>query len=169
MRDGTGGNNISDLDGQSISDAKWHANFYVRSHLHAARAAQAKGDRPKAMENLGQAMHTLQDSTSPMHHGFKAWYDYPAGTADAREWYHGAGELLNPGTGSWLYQATRQAYDYFNTSAALPSDFFGYLGSDSRVSQMKATVRRKYKSFMEAGSRIFNDGFGEIGVYSRGY
>src|SRR4029079_16088240 len=85
---------------QTVSDAQFLANFFVRGHLLNARNAQAKGNRAKAMSELGQAMHTLQDSTSPLHPGFQPWYEYPFGAGNYHEWIHAAGEGINPGPGS---------------------------------------------------------------------
>jgi len=130
--------------GETVEAAKSMANFFVSSHLIEARKAlMIKHDRGAAMSELGQAMHTLQDSTSPEHHGFKKWYNYFGGFLNPNEIAHGAGEAVNPGPGSWLYKATRAAYDYLtNTSVRWPNDFFANLGGDSRVSEAVGEARR---------------------------
>jgi hypothetical protein len=52
------------------------------------------------------------------------------------EWSHGLQESVNPGQGSWLYQATDRAYDYFkNSNTPLPADFFSGLGGDTRAEE----------------------------------
>jgi hypothetical protein len=128
---------------ESVETAKTLANFFVRGHLIEARKAQVKGKRQAAMSELGQAMHTLQDSTSPMHHGFKPWYNYFGGAFNPNEWAHGAGEAMNPGPGSWLYKATQAAYDYFNKpNPPWPSDFFANLGGDSMISEAVGEARQ---------------------------
>lgn len=123
---------------QTPAQAQQQADDYVHDLLTKARAAEAKNDHTTAMQDLGQAMHALQDSTSPAHHGFQPWYDYPGGAANPHEWCHGAKESINPGLGSWLYIATDEAYDYFHdTSKPLPSDFFNDLGADSTGTGIK--------------------------------
>lgn len=116
---------------QTPAEAQQQTDNYVLDLLTKARAAEAKNDHTTAMQDLGQAMHALQDSTSPAHHGFQPWYDYTGGMANPHEWCHGAKESINPGQGSWLYIATDETYDYFHdTSKPLPSDFFNDLGAD---------------------------------------
>ena len=131
---------------QTISEANSMANYFVKHHIFYARLAQARGDRPKAMSELGQAMHTLQDSTSPMHHGFQRWYNYFGGAFNPNEWIHGAGEAVNPGPGSWLYKATRIAYDYFNDKAPMPADAFDKLGGDHIIDEAVGAAKRMAKS-----------------------
>jgi RHS repeat-associated protein len=126
MRDGT--------HNQSVQEAQCLADEWVRGHLTSARAAQARGgpdSRKTAMEFLGDAMHTLQDSTSPAHHGFQPWGTYFLGDANWRVILHVSMESMDPGPGSWLYRATREAYDYFNSTAPLPEEYFNDLGVDT--------------------------------------
>ena len=131
---------------QSPAAARQQANDYVRDLLTKARTAESKNDHTTAMQELGQAMHALQDSTSPAHHGFQPWYDYAGGAANPHEWCHGAKESINPGQGSWLYIATDEAYDYFHdASKPLPSDFFNDLGADSTGTGIK----RWFNPFMD--------------------
>jgi len=119
---------------QTPDAAKQLANNRIKGLLTDARASEAKGGKGNhqdAMRQLGRAMHTLQDSTSPAHHGFQPWYDYPGATANPCEWIHGAKESIYPGTWSWLGTATLGAYNYFTGSSQMPADFFARLGADS--------------------------------------
>jgi RHS repeat-associated protein len=129
---------------QSVTSAKNEANSFVRQHINMARLFQNRGNREKAMSELGQAIHTLQDSTSPSHHGFKPWYNYFLGEYDPNEWVHAGREGINPGPGSWLYKATRRGYDYFNNRVPLTSniDFFDKLGGDGVVDEVIGAAKR---------------------------
>jgi hypothetical protein len=108
--------------------------------INLARAAEARHGRVIAMRFLGLAMHTLQDSTSPSHHGFQAWTDYPGGGLNPGEWPHGAVELIYPGTGSQLELATDRAYRYFTGEDPMPVDFFADLYDDLPAE----TIRRRW-------------------------
>ena len=123
MRDGT--------HDQTVQEAKDMSNNRVRDLLTKARAAESSKDEKTAMQNLGQAIHTLQDSTSPAHHGFQPWYDYPGGAVNPCEWLHASKESIYPGSGSWLEIATLQAYNYFTGAEEMPPDFFANLGADT--------------------------------------
>jgi RHS repeat-associated protein len=74
--------------GQSEQDAKNLANGFIRDQEQKARAAGHKGckggyhDIPlAALWEIGQALHTIMDETSPAHEGFQIWYGppYPTG------------------------------------------------------------------------------------------
>jgi RHS repeat-associated protein len=146
--------------GQTVPQAKALSNAFVKRHLSEARRYQQRGYHGKAMKELGQAMHTLQDSTSPMHHGFQPWYNYFGGAFNPNEIAHGMGEALNPGPGSWLYKATRQAYDYFN-GTPFPGDFFQNLGGDQNsVIMLLNKANQKARSAVSAISiQDFTIGF----------
>ncbi|MGA3266719.1 MAG: hypothetical protein ABSE16_07850 [Verrucomicrobiota bacterium] len=123
---------------QAPAQAQQQADNYVLDLLTKARAAEAKNDHTTALQDLGQAIHALQDSTSPAHHGFQPWYDYKGGVCNPHEWWHASKESINPGPNSWLYIATDESYDYFHdTSKPLPSDFFNDLGADSVGDEFK--------------------------------
>lgn len=109
--------------GESAAGAKAKANAFVRSSLLNARAAEAVGRHSDALTHLGNAMHTLQDATSPRHRGFQEWNEN-WGVTDRRVLGHVAGEFSDPGPGSSLDQATRAAWDYFSGEQELPEDFF---------------------------------------------
>ena len=115
MRDGT--------TGQTAAEAQELANYNVKNLIYNAQQAECNGKHAKALEYLGRAMHTLQDSTSPMHNGFQPWDGNPNDLAAAK---HGNGEDFDPGVGSQLDQATKDAYDYFTGAKAIPNNFFIY-------------------------------------------
>jgi RHS repeat-associated protein len=120
----------------SKSEARRRANQYVRDELDRARrlAKQSKtsgsrSDYVEALRALGNAIHALQDSTSPVHHGFQFWdgrwnpgRGHLLGTPESRA--HLAGEFFDPGEGSHLDRITRAAWDYFSTDQPYPDDFF---------------------------------------------
>jgi hypothetical protein len=104
-------------EGQTVSQARELANRFVHNSLVKAIGAQRAGDRKTAMVNLGNAIHTLQDSTSPAHEGFQQ----KGAVGDVE---HAATEWRDPGAGSALDQATKKAWDYFTGAVPLPKDFF---------------------------------------------
>jgi hypothetical protein len=126
---------------QSVGDAKNAANNIVRTRLMDAQDKERRGQHPEAMKQLGRAMHTLQDSTSPAHHGFQPWFNYRGGGANWHEWAHAGKEGIDPGYGSWLYEATLEAYQYFKGTKPMQADFFQDLGVDSVEEQLKGRTR----------------------------
>jgi hypothetical protein len=118
--------------GQSTSQARALANGFVKFHLMAARFYLCRCDpnRDEALHQFGLALHTIQDSTSPAHHGFQVWYD---DTPEALD--HVRREDFDPGAGSRLDNATAWLWTFFvcnNPPTPLPSDFFGGLGMDAK-------------------------------------
>jgi hypothetical protein len=93
---------------QTPEDAREMANYYIRDRLNDAHALVAAGDRSAGMYQLGLALHTIQDSTSPSHFGFQGWSQ--KWTND--EWRSGNAlnhvrqELRYPGNNSALFRAT---------------------------------------------------------------
>jgi len=59
--------------GETAAEAQRRANAYVRAEIKTARCLEAAGKHEEALKHLGNAIHTLQDSTSPMHAGFQVW------------------------------------------------------------------------------------------------
>jgi hypothetical protein len=55
----------------------WCANEYIRSNLIAAKGQYFPGriNNPLAMQAFGDAVHALEDATSPAHEGFQRWSD----------------------------------------------------------------------------------------------
>jgi hypothetical protein len=118
MRDGR-------LDGsgkprQTLEQARQLANDYVRECFQVAIRLEKMGKHNSAMERLGAAIHTLQDSTSPAHRGFQPW----GGPAAQSKTGHVTSERNYPGDDSELFRITQKAYRYFDGSEPLPDDFF---------------------------------------------
>ena len=110
--------------GETAAEAQRRANAYVRSEIKTARCLEAAGKHEEALEHLGNAIHTLQDSTSPMHAGFQVWGGISS-LADLRKGLsHVKGEGYDPGYGTRLDWATRRAWQYFRGKRAMPADFF---------------------------------------------
>ena len=59
--------------GISRQDAITEANQFVRESLRAAIKAYNEGETREAFVQLGNAIHTLQDASSPAHEGFQRW------------------------------------------------------------------------------------------------
>lgn len=110
--------------GMSREEAHRKANDFVREELREAMSLKDGERRGEALRHLGFAMHAMQDSTSPAHHGFLEYY------GGRRELVrHIWKELYDPGSGSWLDIATERAYMYFNGELPMPDDFFANLGA----------------------------------------
>jgi hypothetical protein len=116
---------------QTADQARAMANQYVRGEINAARCLEAKGLHDEALERLGNAIHALGDSTSPMHNGFQVWGgasgagDYLGNKQKRKETnWHVQGEGYDPGAGSRLDWATRRAYQYFRGTRQMPADVF---------------------------------------------
>jgi hypothetical protein len=120
---------------QTVTEAKKLANEYVRSALEKAmkyeeiskKYAQegsyslAKFMHRAAMSNLGYAIHTLQDNTSPAHRGFQTWNEDGCFIGHA---YHGWKERSYPDDDAELRKATRLAHDVFSKKKPMPANFF---------------------------------------------
>lgn len=104
--------------GQTVAEAEALANKYVRERFAAAWKYLASGDHDLAIAEFGRALHTLQDSTSPMHNYFKAW------SSSDNAYVHGAQELTDPGASSRLYTATKAAYIWFSTGRIPEGNLF---------------------------------------------
>jgi RHS repeat-associated protein len=119
---------------QATADAKRLSNEYVRGHLTLAEKylCQCPPDRYHAAWEFGQALHTIQDYTSPSHH-FQVWKGLiPAGGIDYYE--HFKMENYDPGVNSQLDRATRWLWVSFYActygAEDFPDDFFKYLDWD---------------------------------------
>jgi hypothetical protein len=67
---------------------------------------------------LGEALHPLQDATSPSHAGFQVW----SGHEDwITEGAHVNSELIYPGINSNLQNITNKILDLFQNKLPLPS------------------------------------------------
>jgi len=109
--------------GQSRADARRNANSFIRSNICIARQLAASGHRNEAMHSLSRAIHTLQDSTSPVHAGFaEAWEDSFLQVINHTPHY--LGEMFDPGEDSVADELTLMAWRYFTGEAPMPDDFF---------------------------------------------
>ena len=121
---------------QTVKEAKKLANEYVRLTLEramryekisqsyprdAANARRARFMHEAAMRNLGLAIHTLQDSTSPSHRGFQSWDE---NGCPIRHIWHGLKENSYPDDDAELRRVTRYAYEIFSNKKPMPQTFF---------------------------------------------
>ena len=120
-------------EGQTVQDADALANSFVRKQFDRAWSAPTRED---ALLEFGLALHTLQDSTSPTHSGFQEWTDHET---NKQKIDHVSQELFNPGEGSHLYKATREAWRWFNDKQLPSGDLFRF-GCDGCNSQPTRTV-----------------------------
>ncbi|HEX9046417.1 MAG TPA: hypothetical protein VF988_05265 [Verrucomicrobiae bacterium] len=111
--------------GQSVDDAQKAANDFVRDMINKARNEKKRCD---AMRDLGLAMHAVQDSTSPAHHGFQPWSDKEPRN---QQLDHVEKENFDPMGGSQLDKATKDVYDYFSGAKPMPDNVFIY-GADTQ-------------------------------------
>ncbi len=112
------------MRGERPEDARRKANRFVRQQICIARRLAAKGQIADAMHNLGRAIHTLQDSTSPAHANFAvAWENSWLQTINHLPHY--ATENFDPGPDSVADYMTLKAWRYFTGEDAMPNDFFG--------------------------------------------
>ncbi len=107
---------------QTVGQARTLANSFVRRKFSLAWQADNNYNWAAALRNFGEALHTLQDSTSPSHRGFQFWSGY-------EHWYqkgwHGSRELHASGGGS-LDQITYQAWIWFVNGQLPNGDLFVY-------------------------------------------
>lgn len=99
---------------------------FVSSNLTNAIRSRKAGAIPAAMEALGQAIHTLEDATSPAHERFQPWKDDETWLEIAK---HVAKERVYPDDGNSGYRArlegaVRWAYDIYLEKAPMPAQFF---------------------------------------------
>jgi hypothetical protein len=105
------------------------SNAFVISKLTEAKHFRQQGNIPESMEQLGKAIHTLQDSTSPAHQGFQPWHDDESLISKTQ---HVLKEATYPDDGGStrelqrkkLEGATLWAYDIFIGKTSMPSEFF---------------------------------------------
>jgi hypothetical protein len=115
-------------EGQTAQEASVLANAFVRKQFKRAWNAPTRED---ALIEFGLALHTLQDSTSPSHFGFQIWTDHENREQQIK---HISQELFNPGEGSNLYRATRDAWKWFNDKTLPSGDLFRF-GCDGCAGQ----------------------------------
>lgn len=109
--------------GEDRQDARRKANRFIRQQICIARRLAANGHMSDAMRNLADAIHTLQDSTSPAHANFAAAWD-PTWGQMLNHLPHDYDESFDPGSGSVADEQTLKAWKYFAGELAMPADFF---------------------------------------------
>jgi hypothetical protein len=91
-----------------------------------ALTGKQRGLQDEAMVHLGNAIHTLQDATSPAHEGFQTYHPSPAGAAG-----HALKEFQYPKNGTReqarLEGATRWGFEMYRTGN-VPEKVFGDSG-----------------------------------------
>ena len=125
--------------GQTIDEAKYRSNDYVRGNLFVAQTYLCCPiDRDKALHYFGLALHTIQDATSPVHTGFLEWKGIWGVQEIFEAGFHIAGENFDPGLGSRLDKATALLWTtYFKCykdagAGHFPNNFFDGLGFDRK-------------------------------------
>lgn len=113
---------------ESVEEAKAKADKYVRDNFAAAKKAYKNGQIYEAYYYLGLGLHTLQDATSPSHHGFQPWSDFHLVVGRAHPQVeslaaHVRREMHYPGVDSNLQKVTNQYLDWLTSdSDKLPSE-----------------------------------------------
>ena len=119
---------------EMVDTAKAKANAFVSSELFQVQTylCICPIDRDKALHHFGLALHTIQDSTSPVHTGFQEWDGTWAGLPPGGPAYlHILRENFDPGPGSHLDKATALFWTtFFNCSNHKVGDYFDGLGFD---------------------------------------
>jgi hypothetical protein len=117
---------------QSAADAMAQADTFVRGKFQEAWSLLDAGDRRGALNAYGQALHTLQDATSPVHAGFQGWKSEwgKNGCLTTACLSHGSAERFYPGNGSALWRITRASYYWFQWRQLPESNVFSGIGHD---------------------------------------
>ena len=102
--------------GQTSLQAWEGANNFVRSELTLARELEGRGQHDDALIHLGNAMHTMQDATSPVHEGYQ---QDPHGFGYVS---HLAGEAFEGNRGPALDAMTQRAWDIFRSNEPIPKE-----------------------------------------------
>ena len=109
---------------QTIEEARALANNFIKEQFNKAIELKNCGKEDEALFEFGLALHTLQDYTSPAHHGFQEWTGEETSGQIAN---HVKQEMLYPGNNTNLYRITEDAYSWYK-SGILPNGdvFIGY-------------------------------------------
>jgi RHS repeat-associated protein len=115
--------------GQTRATAKTLANQWVTENLKAAQSLWCpcgpNVNRTVALWFFGTALHAVQDSTSPAHHGFQEWDGLSGWANELKAIAHVEKEEWDPGSGSNLDKATAWMWGFMRCpQPALPTDFF---------------------------------------------
>jgi RHS repeat-associated protein len=134
--------------GEGENTARLLANAWVRQNLVLAQQYFCVCDkwgvsRELALTFFGQALHTVQDYTSPSHNCFQVWPGRSIWGGHAGEAYaHVMNENFDPGKNSALDHATSWLWSFMACPApALPADFFRTLGVDITPPNLRVTLR----------------------------
>jgi RHS repeat-associated protein len=106
--------------GQEPIEAWRIGNSFARDSIEMARNLEKNGEHEQALFHLGNAIHTMQDATSPPHQGFQVWnenWSLPEKFVN-----HTKYELNDPGRNSALDAATQKAWDIFRSNKPIPSE-----------------------------------------------
>ena len=97
---------------------------FIRTNLSKAIQARRAGSYIEAFTALGQAIHPLQDATSPAHEGFQPWSYNESYWAIAE---HISKERSYPSDSrkTWLEGVVQYAFDIYMEKVPLPASFFG--------------------------------------------
>lgn len=113
------------------TDAINDAIYFVKANMQRAKWFNEHGQRQAALWSFGLALHTVQDSTSPAHHGFQIW--------DCASWdvicnaNHAKKELILPSGSlgsSNLARSTNTMMYYFNVKYVPSFNVFNIFGAD---------------------------------------
>jgi RHS repeat-associated protein len=139
------------------------SGMFVNAAINMAQQAYAAGDTETGDLYSGIALHPIQDSTSPSHAVFAAWYGTNSVfTALA----HIARELHDPGPGSQLDQATRYGYSLTQLPAeARPDDPYQNIYHDdfNYGAEYEAQTPKKQEEMRNNGKRPTGDLLGDGG------
>ncbi|MBI3605343.1 MAG: hypothetical protein HY202_04880 [Nitrospirae bacterium] len=94
------------------------ANKFVHNELDTARQLR-ESNHVESLKHLGNAIHTMQDTSSPMHENYQKW-DVNESGFDKFE--HAIGESIDPGPGSKLDTETRRAWDIYQSPYPVPNE-----------------------------------------------
>ena len=105
--------------GQLPYEAWEKANKFVHDEITTARDLEQRGKHEEAFRHLGNANHTMQDSTSPAHKGFQEWDELSTFRSKLG---HVKREFYDPGSGSDLDSATKKTWDAFKSNQPIPKE-----------------------------------------------
>jgi len=108
------------MPGQDPSDAWRIANSFVRDSLEMARELEKRGQHHEALRHLGNAIHTMQDCTSPVHRDFQVWNENTGIWSKFSQ--HTSRELFDPGHGSPLDASVKKAWEIFKSNKPIPRE-----------------------------------------------
>jgi hypothetical protein len=112
------------------NEAMKNANNYVRDRMRDAINKKNHGNIWGGWYEFGKALHTVQDSTSPMHHGFQIWTYDCAADRYCTAITHGSHERNWPGWGSNLDRASRTLMYWYSRNHEPSYYIFNIFGGD---------------------------------------